>query len=192
MRMPPALLAFILTFGVMIHTGAPVLRAQESAVAPGTKVRFELRTGERLEGRVIALGPEVLEAGLPTNGATARYPLTEIAKLEVVSGRHRPVLRGLLVGAGAGIVVGGAIGAMTYEPCESTEFLGCLLEPESRMQSAAMGGVLLGVAGLIVGGVQGLIPLDRWQRVQVDGSAVRLNLRALPGSGTGIGLALAF
>lgn len=192
MRMPPALLAFILTFGVIIHAGAPALRAQESAVAPGTKVRFELRTGERLEGRVISLRPEALEAGLPTNGATARYPLTDIAKLEVVSGRHRPVLRGLLVGTGAGVVLGGAIGAMTYEPCESTEFLGCLLEPESRMQSAAMGGVLLGVAGLIVGGVQGLIPRDRWQRVQVDGSAVRLNLRALPGSGTGIGLALAF
>jgi hypothetical protein len=81
---------------------------------------------------------------------------------------------------------------MSYSPCTSTEFLGCLFEPESRTQSAAEGAVLLGAAGLIVGGLQGLIPRDRWQRVQVDGGAVRLNLRALPSSRTGIGLALAF
>ena len=60
------------------------------------------------------------------------------------------------------------------------------------MQSAAMGATLLGLAGLVVGGVQGLIPRDQWQRVQVDGNVVRFNMRALPSSGTGIGLALAF
>ena len=192
MRMTPTVLAFILTSGLMIHAGAPALRAQVSAVAPGTKVRFELRTGERLEGRVISLRPEALEAGFPTNGATAKYQITDIAKLEVVQGRHRPVLRGAAVGTGAGLILGGAVGAMTYSPCESTEFLGCLLAPSSRMQSAAMGATLLGLAGLVVGGVQGLIPRDQWRRVQVDGSIVRLNMRALPSSGTGIGLALAF
>ena len=55
-----------------------------------------------------------------------------------------------------------------------------------------MGATVLGLAGLVVGGVQGLIPRDRWRRVQVDGSVVRFNMRALPSSGTGIGLALAF
>ena len=51
---------------------------------------------------MISLGPEALEAGFPTNGATAKYPITDIAKLEVVQGRHRPVLRGAAVGTGAG------------------------------------------------------------------------------------------
>jgi hypothetical protein len=192
MRTPPAVLAFILILGVMMHAGALALPAQESAVAPGSRVRFELRNGERYQGRVISLGPDLLEAGLPATGATARYPLADIAKLEVLHGRHRPVLRGVVVGTAAGIIVGGAAGAISYSPCTSTEFLGCLLEPESRAQSAAMGSVLLGVVGLVVGGAQGLIPRDRWQRVQVDGSVVRLNLRALPSRGTGIGLALAF
>jgi hypothetical protein len=181
----------ILTLGLIVHAGA-LASAQQPAVAAGTKVRFELRSGNRVEGRVISLGPEGLEASLPVNGAATRYPLSEIAKLEVVQGRYRPVLRGVLVGTGAGLVVGGAIGAMTYEPCESTEFLGCLLEPESRAQSAAMGAVVLGALGLVVGGVQGMIPRDRWQRVHVDGNVVRFNMRALPRNGTGIGLALAF
>lgn len=192
MRTTPALLAFVLTFGVMSHAGASALPAQGSAVAPGTRIRFKVRNGERYEGRVISLGPEVLEAGFPTNGATAKYPLADIAKLEVLQGRHRPVLRGVLVGTGAGIVLGGAVGAMSYSPCESTEFLGCLLAPESRAQSAAMGATVLGVVGLVVGGVQGLFPRDRWQRVQVDGNVVRFNMRALPRNHTGIGLALAF
>ena len=50
----------------------------------------------------------------------------------------------------------------------------------------------LGLAGLVVGGVQGLIPRDQWRRVQVDGSIVRFNMRALPRNQTGIGWALAF
>ena len=191
MRMP-SVLAFVLTFGVITHAGASILRAQASPVAPGAKVRFQLRSGGRLEGRVVSLGPEALEASVPTSSATERYPLADIAKLEVVNGRHRPVLRGVVIGTGAGVILGGAIGAMTFSPCESTEFLGCLFEPENRGQSAATGSVLLGALGLIVGGVQGLIPRDRWQRVQVDGNTVRLNMRALPRNATGIGLALAF
>ena len=191
MRMPPAVHAFILTFAMIVHAGAPAA-AQESALAPGTRVRLTLRNGDPHAGRVIALGPDLLEIGFPENGGTASYPLTDIAKLEVLRGRHRPVLRGLLLGTGAGIVLGGAIGAMAYSPCTSTEFLGCLLAPETRAQSAALGATLAGAAGLIVGGLQGLIPRDRWQRVQVNGNAVRVNMRALPSSRTGLGLALAF
>ncbi|HKP16287.1 MAG TPA: hypothetical protein VJT85_09480 [Gemmatimonadaceae bacterium] len=190
MRMP-SVLAFVLTFGVITHADAPILRAQTSPVAPGTKVRFQLRSGGRLEGRVVSLGPEALEASVPTSSATERYPLADIAKVEVATGRHRPVLRGVVVGTGAGVIIGAAVGAMSYSPCESTEFLGCLLAPESRAQSAAMGGAVAGILGLVVGGLQGLIPRERWQRVQVDGNTVRLNLRALPHNGTGIALALA-
>jgi hypothetical protein len=187
MRLPHV----ILTLGLIVHAGA-LAAAQQSAVAPGTKVRFELRTGDRYEGRVISLRPEALEAEIPKSGASASYPLTDIAKLEVVQGRRRPVLHGAAVGTGVGIILGGAVGAISYSPCESTEFLGCLLSPGSRMQSAAMGATVLGLAGLVVGGVQGLIPRDRWRSVQVDGSIVRFNMRALPRNETGIGLALAF
>ena len=89
MRVPHVILAL----GLIVHAGA-LAAAQESAVAPGTKVRFELRTGEKLEGRVISLRPETLEATSPTMGASAKYQMSDIAKLEIVQGRQRPVLRG--------------------------------------------------------------------------------------------------
>ena len=119
MRMPPTVLALILTLGLNVHAGAPAA-AQESAVAPGTRVRFTLRNGDPHAGSVIALGPDLLEVGFPENGGSAKYPLADIAKLEVLRGRHRPFLRGLLVGTGAGVMIGGSVGAMAYEPCTDT------------------------------------------------------------------------
>ena len=139
MRTTPSLLALVLTFGLIVHAGAPSLSAQESAVAPGTRIRFKVRDGERYEGRVISLRPEALEAGFPTNGATAKYQITDLEKLEVQQGRHRPVLRGGLVGTGAGIVLGGAVGAMTYSPCGARSFWAASLPPESRTQAAGVG-----------------------------------------------------
>jgi len=128
----------IVTLGLIFHAGALDLPAQESRVAPGTRVRFELRSGERFDGRVISLGRDTLEAGFPPNGVAARYPLGNISKLEVVSGQRRPVLRGLAVGAGVGVVVGGLAGALSYSPCESKEIFGCLLAPTSRSESATV------------------------------------------------------
>ncbi len=178
----------ILTLGLIFHAGALALPAQESRVAPGTRVRFELRSGERYDGRVISLGRDSLEAGFPPNGVAARYPLGNISKLEVVSGRRRPVLRNALIGSAVGVVVGGVVGAASYEPCE----LGCWIGPNSAGESAALGAVVLGVPLLLVGGALGLIPRDRWERVPLDGNAVRFNLRTLPAGGHAVGLALAF
>src|SRR5678816_3055068 len=76
----------IVTLGLICHASALALPAQESRVAAGTRVRFELRSGERYDGRVISLGRDTLEAGFPPNGAAARYPLGDISKLEIVSG----------------------------------------------------------------------------------------------------------
>ena len=182
----------IVTLGLIFHAGALALPAQESRVAPGTRVRFELRSGERYDGRVISLGRDTLAAGFPPNGVAARYPLGDVTKLEVVNGRRRPVLRGLALGAGVGVVVGGLAGALSYSPCESTEIFGCLLASQSRSESATIGGAALGAVGLVIGGLQGLIPRDRWQRLPLDGTSARFNLRSLPAGGSGLGLALAF
>ena len=55
-----------------------------------------------------------------------------------------------------------------------------------------MNGIIYGVVGLIGGGVVGLFPRDRWQRVAPDGSAVRFTQHSLPGGGHGVALALRF
>ena len=125
-------------------------------------------------------------------GAETAFRVSDIQKLEVMSGRRRSVTKSLLIGTGAGVVLGSAIGAMTHEPCESTETLGCILEPENRSQSAALGGLGGALMGLVVGGVVGLVPRERWERVRLDGRVARLDTRMLPDAAQGLGLAVAF
>jgi len=182
--MPSAVLPFILALCVITIAVAPVLPAQQSAVAPGTPVRFELRNGERHEGAVISLGSSGLVTGVPKTGSTATYPLSDIAKLEVSQGRRRPVLRDAAIGLIGGGSIGAILGAMSYERPDL--FVG------NRTDAALFGAFVGGVPGLVVGGIVGLVPRARWQRVNVDGNVVRFNMRPLPRSGTGIGLALAF
>jgi len=184
MRMPSAVLAFILTFGVTTHAVAPDLVGQPADVAAGTKLRFELRNGERHEGRVVSLGADGLEAAFPKIGTTARYSLADIARMEVVSGQRRPVMRGATIGFVAGASVGAVIGALSYD---KPDFI-----VGKRSDAAWLGAFLLGLPGLVVGGVQGLFPRDRWQEVRLDGGAPRFNVRSLPAGGSGVGLALAF
>ncbi|PYP75806.1 MAG: hypothetical protein DMD35_20135 [Gemmatimonadetes bacterium] len=188
MRTPPAarraFFSTTLTFGLIMHAGAIDLPAQESVVAPGTKVRFELRSGQRLDGHVISLGSESLEGRFPTTGAAAKYPLADIAKLEVVRGSHRPVLRSATIGLLVGGSVGAIVGALAYDKPD--------LYVSSRAENAGFFAAVLGAPGLVVGGLVGLIPRDRWQRVTLDGRAPRINLRSLPAGRSGLGLALAF
>jgi len=184
MRMSSAVLPFILTFSVLTLAGAPILRGQQSAVAPGTPVRFELRNGERYEGAVVSLGAEGLVAGVPQTGSTGKYPLSDIAKLEVSQGRRRPVLRDATIGFVGGASVGAILGALSYKQPD--------IIVGNRSDAMWLGAFLGGVPGLLIGGIVGLVPRDRWQRVNVDGNVVRLNMRTLPRSRTGIELALAF
>ena len=175
----------------------PVLgRAQttpssDSRLPSGTKIRFELRDGARHEGRVVALSRDTLRAiGLGT--PEVAYRVSDIQKLDAMTGRHRKVLRSALIGTGAGLVAGTVIGAATHEPCETTEILGCLLAPQTRAQSAALGALGGGILGLVLGGVAGLIPRDRWERVRLDGGVVHLRPRTLRDGAQGLGLAVAF
>ena len=184
MRMSSAVLPFIFTFGVLTLAVAPILPGQQSAVAPGTAVRFELRNGERYEGAVVSLGSDGLVAGVPKTGSTAKYPLADIAKLEDSQVRRRPVLRDATIGFVGGASVGAVLGAMSYKQPD--------IIVGNRSDAMWLGAFLGGVPGLVIGGIVGLVPRDRWQRVNVDGNVVRFNMRALPRSGTGIGLALAF
>lgn len=166
-------------------------REDESILTSGTKVRFEVGEGGRREARVISFRRDTLRA-VQSGGSEMAYPVETIRKLEAVNGRRRPILKGVMIGTAIGVVVGGLAGAASYEPCESTEFFGCLLTPESRAQQAAVGAVLAGVSGLVIGGIVGLIPRDRWEPVALDGRSVRVGARRLPRGAQGIGLAVVY
>jgi tetrahydromethanopterin S-methyltransferase subunit D len=102
------------------------------------------------------------------------------------------VRRAAAVGGVVGASLGAIGGALFYAPCQSTEFSGCLLAPNSRSESAQVNGLIYGLLGLIGGGVVGLVPRDRWQRVTPDGNGVRFTHHTLPRGGRGVGLALAY
>lgn len=175
----------------------PVLgRAQttpssDSRLPSGTKIRFELRDGAKHEGKVVALGRDTLRAIWPGTTETA-LRVADIQKLEYMSGRRRRVRRSMLIGTGAGVVLGTAMGAIAYKPCDTTEPFGCFLAPESRGQSAAEGAFVVGVAGFVIGTVAGLVPRERWERVRLDGGMVHLHPRTLPDGAQGLGVAVAF
>jgi len=171
--------------------GAPPVRAQPSALPPGTKIRVQLRSGARHHGRVVRSEHDTLVAEW-AGGSTPAILASDIEHMEAVTARHRSVRRMATIGAVAGASLGAIGGALLYKPCESTESFGCFLSPKSRGESAQANGLIYGVLGLVGGGVVGLFPRDRWQRITPDGSAVRFTHHSLPGGGRGVGLALGF
>ena len=181
----------VLAMFLPVLCGAQSAPSRQSSLPSGTRIRIEMRDGVRHEGSVVALGRDTLRVIWPGTTETA-LRVADIQKLEYMSGRRRRVRRSLLIGTVGGVALGTAAAAMTYKPCESTEFLGCLLAPDSRSEQAAAGALLGGVTGLVIGGVAGLIPRDRWERVRLDGSVVHLRTRTLPHGAQGLGLAVAF
>ena len=171
--------------------GATPVRAQQSALSPGTKIRVQLRSGARHHGRVIRSDHDTLVAEW-AGGSTPAFPASDILQFEAVTGRHRSVRRAAAVGGIVGASLGAIGGALLYKPCESTEFAGCILAPKGRSESAQVNGAIYGVLGLISGGVVGLFPRDRWQRITPDGNGVRFTHHPLPSGGRGVGLALGF
>ena len=183
--------SIVLAMSLPLFVGAQSAPSSPSRLPSGTKIRFELRDGAKHEGELVTLSADTLRATWLGAPETA-FRVSDIQKLEAMSGRRRSVTRSLLIGTGVGAVLGTAIGALTHEPCETTESLGCILAPETRAQSAALGGVGGAVLGLVVGGVIGLVPRDRWERVRLDGRVARLRTRALPHGAQRLEVAVAF
>jgi hypothetical protein len=119
---------------------------------PGARVRV-ITTGK---------GPEIVGTLIARHGDSlfvARFADTafvlqeDVKSYEISAGKHHQVGKSIGFGVLTGAAVGGAIGAFTYSPCHSTEFLGCFMTPSSRAESTAWGGVL----GLSAGGLIGLV-----------------------------------
>src|SRR5690349_4843425 len=169
----PIVVRFRVVFALTVlltGIGASPMRAQQSALAAGTKIRVQLRSGARHHGRVVRSDHDTLVAEW-AGGSTPAFPASDILQLEAVTGRHRSVRRTALIGAVGGAALGAIGGALLYKPCETTEFAGCFFAPKDRGESARVNGLVFGVVGLIGGGVVGLVPRDRWERVAPNGSA---------------------
>jgi hypothetical protein len=165
--------------------------APAASLRPGARVRIATRddTKPRVTTVVAQKGDTLLVRSPEFNILT--LPLDEISQLEVSTGRHRNVVKGMVLGTGIGGTVGGLLGAVTYQPCESTEFMGCFLAPKDRQESAVVGGVVGGVLGFVIGSLAGLARHDDWKQVPLDARRVTVNV-APRAHGAGLGVALEF
>ena len=138
-----------------------------ATLAPGARVRITTAGSERQIGTVVAQRGDTLLVKWPEVANAVAVPLAGISRLDVSTGRHRRVVKGLVLGTAVGGATGALIGAASYEPCDTTEFMGCFLAPKSRMESAAVVGAAGGVLGLVVGSLVGLARHERWQPVSL-------------------------
>src|SRR5215218_8168437 len=108
--------------------------ATAAALVPGARVRIA-RAGEKPRvAIVVAHTADTLQVRWPEFANTVALPLAGISRLDVSTGRHRKVVRGMVLGTVGVGALGAAVGAISYQPCTSTEFMGCFLAPESRAQ----------------------------------------------------------
>lgn len=86
-----------------------------------------------------------------------------ILRLDVSNGRTKKTGRGFLIGAAAGIAVGGLFGAATWSECRGTGY-SCMFHPDSRGASAQFGAITGGVIGSAMGAFVGSRTIDyHWQ-----------------------------
>jgi hypothetical protein len=169
---------------------APVVAdAQTPAVVAGTRVRvtapsIDLR---RHVTTIVDVRGDSIVFGVSNNSRSVA--LSDLTALEVSAGKHRRVLRSAGLGLGIGAIVGAVVGAATYEECVPTEFLGCLA-PESRAQSVAIGGVVLGGVGLLTGAVVGVLRrTDRWVSIDMP---LRASIKPTASGGMSLTISRAF
>jgi hypothetical protein len=140
----------------------------EWPIAPGSRVRLvsPVFGDQRQTGIVASSTTDTLVFRAAARDATPIAIATpNIARIEVATGTHsrkaKGALVGLLIGAGAGAL----IGAATYKkpkPC------GCLFAFEdTRGSDAAIAGFLGGIVGAITGAIIGSRQTDSWVPVAV-------------------------
>jgi hypothetical protein len=162
-----------------------------ATLAPGARVRITTAGSERQIGTVVAQRGDTLLVKWPEVANAVAVPLAGISRLDVSTGRHRRVVKGLVLGTAVGSVTGALIGAASYEPCEATEAFDCFLEPENRAQSAVVSGVVGGALGLVVGSLVGLARHERWKPVSLGEHRVAFAVTPRA-HGTRLGVSLQF
>lgn len=170
--------------------GPVVADAQAPAVVAGTRVRVTAPSIDlkRHVTTVVDVRGDSIVFGVSDNSRSVA--LSDVTALEVSTGKHRRFLRSAGLGLGIGAIIGAAVGAASYEECVPTEFLDCLLAPESRGQSVAMGGVVLGGVGLLTGAVVGALRrTDRWVSVDMP---LRASIKPTASGGMSLTISRAF
>ena len=182
---------FVLT--ALAAAALPSVAAAQVGLQTGERIRILTSDGTTLVGEFGAATPQGLI--FHEDGRERTLQSADIALLEVSTGRHRRFGRHFLATLAAGSVVGGVLGAVSYEPCNPNVFLGCLMSPMSRGDAFAWGFVGGAVLSLPVGVILGVaIKHDRWSSISLpDAEIAGVSLNpALIGGKPGVAASLSF
>ena len=152
----------------------PLIASAQSAaimewpVAAGTHVRIEspVLGGGLQKGNVAAATADTL-VFQPAARDAGPIPIAtpNIARLEVVTGKHTQKAKGAFIGFLVGAGAGAILGAATYQ--KSSACADICLVPDSRSFDASVGALVLGSVGAIVGTVMGAHPTETWTPVAI-------------------------
>lgn len=166
--------------------GLPAPASAQGDVAHGTRVRVRHVGGRPMVGTLVAISSDsvrvrTIEAGDVT------LPAGNVIALERSLGRERRFWRNFGLTAVGFAVSGGILGAVTYEPCESTGFLSCLMVPASQGEAFLYGAAFGTVIGVPVGALVGYAARnERWAPVDGFGGERRVSVRPIFGQGVGV------
>lgn len=174
-----------------------------AAQTPATEAPLQIGARVRVSSSAPGFsGPPRVASVLAQHGDTLSFrpegtqdsialPLRLITRLEVSTSRSSHGRQGMGLGLLSGALIGAVVGAATYTPCSSTEFLGCLFAPMSRGDQAKWSGFAGALIGTFVGGVIGSNrQTENWERVAV--TAPKVSVRIAPSGKGGLMVSATF
>jgi hypothetical protein len=153
---------FALALGCTLARGAHA----QLPVKEGDRVRLTLTDGSRTVGLVESVTLDRLMLRPETSEASVLFRADDVSSIERSTGQHRSFARNFGLSVGIGGMIGGTLSALSWKPCETDVFLGCLLAPASHTEAFALGFVVGGALSVPVGLVMGAtLKHDRWEKV---------------------------
>ena len=152
---------------------APDVRAQQQSA-----VAWPLDSGTIVRVRSTSLGPSFHKGTLVTTTADSIWiagpraeplavPIHQITSMGVLKESHTNKAMYTTIGLLAGALAGAVLGAATYSPNKCDPSVTFCVDVFDQGSSAAMGAVLLGAVGGLVGLMAGASPKETWTPVSL-------------------------
>lgn len=152
-------------------------QATASPLIVGSRIR--LRAPTLVDGRIEGIVAEMDETSILVSindRVPLRVPRQAITQLDLSTGRHRQVAKGMLIGAGIGVAAF-AVTLISWEDSSSEDFA-------QGLAMGALGGAIWGA------GIGALIKSDRWSALPLE--RVRVSVAPAPGHGVHLSLSVRF